>query len=174
MNEKISKQHIAVMPTYHCICKFPILTHVLLLLQMHCHLVSGFSLLRIAESTEFLAQQAIPVNCLKRLNMGVKYQKTVQYTKRNLTIFLTTVVATWLAVLLLCSGDVRPNPGPLATSLASSISSSSSSLSNTLLDALKLNHHLSFVHNNIQSIASKLDILQTELFDFDVFAFTET
>ena len=136
--------------------------------------MSGFSLLRIAQSTEFLAQQAIPVNCLKRLNMGVKYHKTVQYTKRNLTIFLTTVVATWLAVLLLCSGDVHPNPGPLSTSSASSISSSSSSLSNTLLDALKLNHHLSFVHYNVQSIASKLDILQTELFDFDVLAFTET
>ena len=81
--------------------------------------MSGFSLLRIAQSTEFLAQQAIPVNCLKRLNMGVKYQKTVQYTKRNLTIFLTTVVATWLSVLLLCSGDVHPNPGPLSTSSAS-------------------------------------------------------
>ena len=35
MNVKISKRHIAVMPTYHCICKFPILTHVLLLLQLH-------------------------------------------------------------------------------------------------------------------------------------------
>ena len=84
------------------------------------------------------------------------------------------MVATWLAVLLLCSGDVHPNPGPLSTSSASSISSSSSSLSNTLLDALKLNHHLSFVHYNVQSMASKLDILQTELFDFDVLAFTET
>ena len=96
------------MPTYHCICKFPILTHVLLLLQLHCHFVSGFSLLRIAQSTESLAQQAIPVNCLKRLNMGVKYHKTVQYTKRNLTICLTTEVATWLSVLLLCSGDGHP------------------------------------------------------------------
>ena len=44
----------------------------------------------------------------------------------------------------------------------------------TLLDALKLNHHLSFVHYNVQSIASKLDILQTELFDFHALAFTET
>ena len=83
------------------------------------------------------------------------------------------MVATWLALLLLCSGDVHPNPGPLSTSSASSISTSSSSLSNTLLDALKLNHHLSFVHYNVQSIAYKLDILQTELFDFDVLAFTE-
>ena len=94
MNEKISKERIAVMPTSHCICKFPILTHVLILLQLHCRFVSGFSFLRIAQSTEFLAQQAIPVNCLKRLNMGVKYHKSVRYTKRNLTFFLTTVVAT--------------------------------------------------------------------------------
>ena len=177
MNENISKQYIAVMPTYHSICKFPIFNACLtvaLLSLFNCHFVSGFSLLRIAQSTEFLAQQAIPVNCLKRLNMGVKYHKTVQYTKRNLTIFLTTVVATWLAELLLCSGDVHPNPGSLSTSSVSSISFSSSSLSNSLLDALKLNHYLSFAHYNVQSIASKLDILQTELLDFDVLAFTET
>ena len=130
----------------------------------------GFSFLRVVPSTEFLAEQAVPVNRLKRLNMGAKYYNTVQYTRRNLTIFLTTVAATWLAVLLLCSGD--PNPGPLSTRSTSSISSSFS-LSNTLLDALKLNHHLSFVHYNVQSIASKLDILQTELFYFDVLAFTE-
>ena len=84
------------------------------------------------------------------------------------------MVATWFAELLLCSGDVHPNPGPLSTSSVSSISFSSSSLSNSLLDALKLNHYLSFAHYNVQSIASKLDILQTELFDFDVLAFTET
>ena len=31
-----------------------------------------------------------------------------------------------------------------------------------------------FVHYNVQSIFSKLDILHTELFDFDILAFTET
>ena len=33
---------------------------------------------------------------------------------------------------------------------------------------------MSFVHYNVQSIFSKLDILHTELFDFDILAFTET
>ena len=33
---------------------------------------------------------------------------------------------------------------------------------------------MSFLHYNVQSIFSKLDILHTELFDFDILAFTET
>ena len=35
-------------------------------------------------------------------------------------------------------------------------------------------HNLSFVHYNIQSISSKLDLLHVELVHFDILAFTET
>lgn len=37
-----------------------------------------------------------------------------------------------------------------------------------------MSRHLSFVHYNIQSIVTKLDILLAELYDFDILAFTET
>ena len=47
-------------------------------------------------------------------------------------------------------------------------------MSNTLFSSLNLNHNLSIVHYNVQSIFSKLEILQAELFDFDILAFTET
>ena len=72
------------------------------------------------------------------------------------------------------SGDVHPHPGPLSTTSSNSISSSSSSLSSTVFNCINLIHLLSFVHYNIQSIASKLDILHAELFEFDILAFTET
>ena len=80
-----------------------------------------------------------------------------------------------MAVLLLSScGDVHPNPGPLSTSSTSSSYSSSSGMSTTLFSSLDLSHNLSFVHYNVQSIFSKLELLETELIEFDVLAFTET
>lgn len=88
--------------------------------------------------------------------------------------FCIIVLATWLEMLLFRSGDVHPNPGPLSTSSSNSSNSSSSSMSNTLFSSLDLTHNLSFVHYNVQSILSKLEILQAELSEFDILAFTET
>ena len=47
-------------------------------------------------------------------------------------------------------------------------------MSNILFSSLDLTHNLSFVHYNVQSIYSKLEILEAELFEFDILAFTET
>ena len=70
----------------------------------------------------------------------------------------------WLIVLLLLrSGNVHPNPGPSSTS---SVTSSGSSAS--ILSSISLSRHLSFVHYNVQSIVPKLDVLLTELYDFDI------
>ena len=86
---------------------------------------------------------------------------------------LITVFTLWLTILLLCSGDIHPNPGP--SSIASFFNSSTShNHSNNYLRSLNLSHNLSFVHYNVQSILNKLDILEAELFEFDILAFTET
>ena len=53
-------------------------------------------------------------------------------------------------------------------------SSSASNESFFFLNTLNLSKHLSFVQYNVQSIVNKLDILSTELSDFDFLAFTET
>ena len=39
---------------------------------------------------------------------------------------------------------------------------------------VNLNHNLSFVQYNVQSILNKLDVLQAELFEIDILSFTET
>ncbi|MCG8113035.1 MAG: reverse transcriptase domain-containing protein [Candidatus Thiodiazotropha taylori] len=78
----------------------------------------------------------------------------------------------WLSVLLLRAGDVKPNPGP--QSVSSNNSSTSSALSGDLFSSLALNHNLSFVQYNVQSIINKLDVLHAELFEVDILAFTET
>ena len=75
--------------------------------------------------------------------------------------------------MLICSGDIHPNPGP--SSIASSLNSSTShNHSNNSLRSLNLSHNLSFVHYNVQSILNEFDILEAELFEFDILAFTET
>ena len=50
----------------------------------------------------------------------------------------------------------------------------SSTTSNSILDSLNQNHHLAFIHYNVQSLLPKLDILQAELYAFDLVACTET
>ena len=44
----------------------------------------------------------------------------------------------------------------------------------SLLSSLNLSSQLSFVHYNVQSTVPKLDLLSSELFDFDILSFSET
>ena len=47
-------------------------------------------------------------------------------------------------------------------------------MSATIFDSLPFNHNVSFVHYNVQSIYTKLELLQAELIEFDILAFSET
>ena len=79
-----------------------------------------------------------------------------------------------LNIILLCSGNVQPDPDPSSTSSSDSVSSLTSNMSTSILNSFSTGHNLSSVHYNIQSISSKLDLLHAELFHFDIYAFTET
>jgi hypothetical protein len=76
--------------------------------------------------------------------------------------FIRSILCTWFYLLLLLAGDIHEHPGPESTS---------SSYTDT---TFSISHHLSFVHLNVQSIRHKLDILYSELVDFDILAFSET
>ena len=56
-------------------------------------------------------------------------------------------------------------------SLSSSTSSSNLSIAP---DSIRLCQNLSIVHYNVQSIFPKLEVLHTELIDFDILSFSET
>ena len=84
---------------------------------------------------------------------------------------LITICISWLLCLLVQAGNVHPNPGPSSTASDISISSISSE---SISSYLNISHHLSFVHYNVQSILTKLDLLTADLADFDVLAFSET
>lgn len=79
----------------------------------------------------------------------------------------------WLRVLLYLSGDVEVNPGPINDS--SDSRNSSSLFSDSMLNESEMvRENFSIVHYNVQSALQKLDILETELSNFDVISFSET
>ena len=64
-------------------------------------------------------------------------------------------------------GDVELNPGP-------KLDSDSSSSTASAFSDLELKNKFSVVHYNVQSILNKVDIIQSELQQFDVISLTET
>ena len=81
------------------------------------------------------------------------------------------ILSYWLVLLLFLSGDIHPNPCP---STPSSPGSSTSSNQSIVPNMSSLCQNLSIVHYNVQSIFSKLEVLHTELIDFDILTFSET
>ena len=102
---------------------------------------------------------------------GRGYQSNCNFTYFSFFTFSSVLITFWVAILLLSqAGDVHPNPGP---ALNSSDSMSDSSVTSALQSSA-LSKHLSFIHFNVQSILPKLDILFTELCDFNILAFSES
>ena len=76
----------------------------------------------------------------------------------------------WLVLLLFLSGDIHPYPGPSTPSSPGSSTSSNQSIVPTMSS---LCQNLSIVHYNVQRILSKLEVLHTELIDFDILTSSE-
>ena len=141
------------MPSYCCMCKFSLLLHVSKTLQLQRNTILGFSVFRsVQDNTTLNTRQ----NRQKLLTWGRSYQTSLKFTNRLTFYFSITCFVTWLAVLLLLSGNVHPNPGPLSS--AGSTSLSSYCFADAVFDSLNLDYHLSYVQYNVQSIALKLDI----------------
>ena len=93
--------------------------------------------------------------CSRSIITGKRSQSNLKFTVYlNVLLFCSVLALLTLHFLLLQSGDIHPNPGP--SSVASDTSDSS------------------FVHYNVHSIVPKLDILSSELSEFDILAFSET
>ena len=162
------------MPKYRCTFAFTILFHLLLFMGLQAHDFSVYSVLRAIKYNEASTRKASLHYCSKTVINGKHYMSNVVFTNILILILITTIIATWTYSLLLCCGDIHPHPGPLSSTSTISIDSSLSNSSCSMTNNLNLSHHLSFVHYNVQSISSKLDIIYSELLDFDILAFSET
>ena len=72
-----------------------------------------------------------------------------------------------LSLILIRYGDIELNPGP-------ELDSDSSSSTASAFSDLELKNKFSVVHYNVKSILNKVDIIQSELQQFDVISLTET
>ena len=161
----------AVMPKYCRMCKFSILVHLFIIFTVHKHVTSTYSILKVFHESEFLAYKTHMPG--KSFFPGKSFYANTRFTFILLTCFSFVVFGTWLNIILLCSGDVHPHPGPSSSS-SESTSDLSTNMSTSIFNSFSSGHNLSFVHYNIQSILSKLDLLHAELVHFDILAFTET
>ena len=173
MRHKVKQSKVAVMPVYRPRYTLNITLHSIFLLTLNCHLIHAFSMLSVILDSTSKTQDLILPCQLRSTIPNLRSRSNVKFSCKSLLLLIITVFTLWLTILLLCSGDIHPNPGP--SSNASSLNSSTShNHSNNSLRSLNLSHNLSFVHYNVQSILNKLDILEAELFEFDILAFTET
>ena len=147
----------------------PICINTLYSVSLNIHLKSASQFKQYSEGTHIVMTRKLPVSFIQLKNMT----HNIKFVHDCLVVGTITIFITWLGILLLISGDVHPNPGQVSTSSLSS-SSSTSNESFPFLNTLNLSEHLSFVQYNVQSIIHKLDILSTELSEFDILSFSET
>ena len=75
----------------------------------------------------------------------------------------------YVIMSLLLLACIELNPGPI-----SEASTISSNLSSTHCDLKLVKYEFSIVHYNVQSVTNKLDIIESELSNFDIICLTET
>ena len=149
---------------------FFLLVNMIEIIWLHFNAGQCFSISLAIKQNNTLFYKCTKHHCLRHALPGRGYRTNCKFIYFSAIIFCAVLAITWLIVLLLLrSGNVHPNPGP---SSISSVTSSGSSAS--ILSSISLSRHLSFVHYNVQSIVPKLDVLLTELYDFDILAFSET
>ena len=98
------------------------------------------------------------------MRIGLHYSRQLKVKGlQYLNIFYILIIM----ALLLIAGIER-NPGP------SSTSSSSSTTSTPSFDETVIKNKFSIVHYNVQSIANKIDLIESEFSKFDAICITET
>ena len=100
----------------------------------------------------------------KKVVQGKNAKNDTQFTRVVLICFF--LFTAWcIAMHIILSNDVHPNPGPEQNS----VSTASNSLNSSLFS-----HNLSIIQLNIQSLIPKLDLLETEMQLYDIVVITET
>ena len=99
-----------------------------------------------------------------RLRIGLHYHRHLKV--KGLKFLSTFELLIVLSLILIRCGDIELNPGP-------ELDSDSSSSTASAFSDLELKNKFSVVHYNVQSIINKVDIIQSELQQFDVISLTE-
>ena len=145
---------------------FPL--QVLLLLLTLPRSESVFSISLSLCNNARIADDIVCWQMLKHILPGKRLKSNIAFTRLVCSLLFRLVTVMWTLCIMVQGGDIHPNPGP-ATSSISGLASVSSAFNFS-----KLSNHVSVVYYNVQSLVPKLDLLTTELSEFDILAFTET
>ena len=129
-------------PTYRRICKFNMFVHLTVLLAIYFNVLYTYSLIMSNDKCLVLATRRVEHGPYRRLLPGISAKSNTQFTLLILRTLLCTTFTTWLVILLLCSGDVHPNPGLSASTSSTSDTNTTRTMSATILDSLPLYHNL--------------------------------
>ena len=137
-----SRLSSAVVPTYHLAFMFSGLLHIIVVMTIYTVITYSFSVSNCPSVNSQLAAQVSLINFCKRIPMSTTFQDNIAFTF-NFTFCLSLLVLrTWLIVLLMSSGDINPNPGPMSSVSSISSSISPTGLSASVFDSFSLSHHL--------------------------------
>ena len=148
---------------------FPLQLLLLLITLPRSESVSSISLSLC--NNAYIADKIVCWQMLKHILPGKRLKSNIAFTRLVCSLLFTLVTVTWTLCIMMQAGDIHPNPGP---AIASTSSISSLASVSSVFNFSKLSNHLSVVHYNVQSLVPKLDLLTTELSEFDILAFTET
>ena len=126
-NKKICRQ--AQMKQHISVCKLPWIFYILFTFFVLSKISYIFINLNELRCNKDLAHQVSVRGLTKRSIAGKQHTTNVKVTLQIVKTLALSIIISWLYVLLVVSGDVHPNPGPL------SASSSNSSLNTTYMSS---------------------------------------
>ena len=125
----------AIIPVYRRVCQYNICLQLLILISLYSNVVGTFIISHVL--IEGLVAKFKPISQFRHVKPGKALISNLRLTSIYIRILVTANVITWFSihVLLLCSGDIHPNPGPssISSPLSTSYSSNSSSISTDII-----------------------------------------
>ena len=100
------------MPVYRRMCHYNICIHLLFLFALQSRTLCTCSILNL--SLENINPKLRPIGQFQRVKPGKACMSNTRFTVISMCILAILTLITWLSLLLLCSGDIQPNPGPPA------------------------------------------------------------
>lgn len=111
------------------------------------------------------------LRCITLTLYRIKLPVCIRIYRIILDIFYLAIAVTCLRIILYRSGDVEKNPPGPTNDYQDQNTNSFHTSSNVEKLSSK---HLSFMHPNIQSLLPKIDLINSELSQYDVLIFKET
>ena len=161
------------MPLYRRACTFNLNFHLLVMLTLLPQISYTYSLYSWIRINSSKTAGIRPFCYRKCVEPSICAKANAKFSLHCLILLFVSNLTTWLYILLLCAGDVQPNPGPSSVASSSDVSYFTD-VSTNVFSHLNFINNLSFVQYNVQSILNKLDVLQAELLEIDILSFTET